>query len=220
MTTPVLAARGLVRTFDQPHGAIRVLDEVDLTVNAGEVVTISGPSGSGKSALLSVLSGFDRADSGSVRILGEPVTATVGWPRCAVLPQSFGLAGELTLIENVALPLLMTRDPDRDHKAGALLADLGIADLGDRYPAQVSLGQRQRAALARALIARSATLLADEPTAHLDRGSVPATLGLLRRAADAGTAVVVVTHDEDVHNIGDRTLALRQGRLTDRAQPA
>lgn len=218
MTTPVLAARGLVRAFDQRNGSVAVLDGVDLSVGAGEVVTVSGPSGSGKSALLSVLCGFDRADAGSVRILGEPVTATIDWRRCAVLPQSLGLADELTLAENITLPLLMTRDHDRDHRAQTLLADLGIGDLGDRYPSQVSLGQRQRAALARALIARPATLLADEPTAHLDRASVPATLTQLRRAADEGAAVLVVTHDEDVHDIADRTLTLYQGQLLDRGR--
>lgn len=213
MSTPVVVARGLVRAFAQPQALVRVLDGIDLTVSAGEVVTISGPSGSGKSALLSVLCGFDSADAGSVHILGEPVTATVAWLRCAVLPQSLGLAGELTLAENVALPLLLTRDPDSHRRAGALLKDLAIGELADRYPAQVSLGQRQRAALARALIAGPTALLADEPTAHLDRASVPATLGLLRRAADDGTAVLIVTHDEDVHRIADRTLTLHQGRL-------
>jgi putative ABC transport system ATP-binding protein len=213
MSMPVLTARGLVRAFAQVQASVRVLDGIDLTVASGEVVTISGPSGSGKSALLSVLCGFDKADAGSVHILGEPVTPTVAWQRCAVLPQSLGLADELTLAENVALPLLMTRDPDPQGRAGALLEELAIGELADRCPAQVSLGQRQRAALARALIARPTALLADEPTAHLDRASVPATLRLLRRAADDGTAVLIVTHDDDVHRIADRTLTLHQGRL-------
>lgn len=213
MNVPVLTARGLIRTFAQPQASVRVLDGIDLTIASGEVVTISGPSGSGKSALLSLLCGFDTADAGNVHILGEPVTPTIAWPRCAVLPQSFGLADELTLAENVALPLLLTHDPQPHRKAVALLEQLAIAELADRYPAQVSLGQQQRAALARALIAQPAALLTDEPTAHLDRASIPTTLKLLRNAADNGTAVLIVTHDDDVHRIANRTLTLHQGRL-------
>ena len=205
----VLRAHDVRRSF----GSVEVLNGVDLEVAAGEFVTLAGPSGSGKSALFAVLSGFDTADSGEVRLLGEPMTAQPAWQDCAVLPQVMGLADELTVAENVALPLrLLGEDPTA--RVQTLLDELGIGALGDRYPTELSFGQRQRAALARALVPRPRLLLADEPTAHLDHATVPLVLGLLRRAADDGTAVLVATHDEEVHDAAHRRLRLVEGRVT------
>ncbi|KOV88362.1 ABC transporter ATP-binding protein [Nocardia sp. NRRL S-836] len=178
---------------------------VDLAVSPGEFVTLSGPSGSGKTALLAILCGFDVPDAGSVR------PGPVAWSACAVLPQSLGLATELTLEENVALPLRLRGLPT-DPVAG-VLAELGIADLGSRYPAQVSFGQQQRAALARAVVARPSALLADEPTAHLDAVSADAAIALLRGVADDGAAVLVATHHDAVHAAADRVLELADGRI-------
>jgi len=212
--SPVLSARGVTRSYDHPEGAVEVLRGVDLDVAAGEVVTVSGRSGSGKSALFALLCGFDRPDAGTVAVGGAPLPAVPAWGDCAVLPQAMGLAHELTLAENVALPLRLARRTGVDDRVAQLLAELGIGELADRYPPEVSYGQQQRAALARAVAIRPRVLLADEPTAHLDHGSVPAVLGLLRRAASEGTAVLIATHHDLVHAIADRRLALVDGRLT------
>ncbi|OLR93727.1 ABC transporter ATP-binding protein [Actinokineospora bangkokensis] len=209
----VLSARGVTRAFDHPDGAVQVLRGVDLDVAAGELVTVSGRSGSGKSALFAVLCGFDTPDAGQVRIGGEPLPAVPAWADCAVLPQAMGLAGELTLAENVALPLRLARRSGVAERVAELLGGLGIEQLADRYPPEVSYGQQQRAALARAVAARPRVLLADEPTAHLDHGSVAAVLGLLRRTAEEGAAVLVATHHDLVHEIADRRLVLTGGRL-------
>ncbi|MGW5049643.1 ABC transporter ATP-binding protein [Actinokineospora sp. NPDC004072] len=213
----VLTARGLTRAFPHPGGQpVPVLRGVDLEVSPGELVTVSGRSGSGKSALFALLCGFDRPDSGTVTVCGTVVDDAPPWHDCAVLPQALGLSAELTLAENVALPLrLPGRTPPQEvaDRVAQVLGELGIGHLGQRYPGEVSYGQQQRAALARAVVGRPAVLLADEPTAHLDHGSIPAVLGLLRRVADAGTAVLVATHHDQVHTIADRTLNLVEGRI-------
>ena len=188
----MIRAAGVHRAF----GGVAVLRGVDLAVSAGELVTLSGPSGSGKTALLSLLCGFDFPDRGSV----SPGMAS--WSECAVLPQSLGLATELTLQENVALPLRL---------AGRAVS--GVSELGARYPAQVSFGQQQRAALARAVVAQPAALLADEPTAHLDAESAVAAVGVLRRVADEGAAVLIATHHDAVHAVADRVLVLADGQV-------
>ncbi|MFB9903495.1 ABC transporter ATP-binding protein [Allokutzneria oryzae] len=221
MTDSVLCARGVRRSFPQGTGVVDVLNGVDLEVSAGEFVTLAGPSGSGKSALFAVLSGFDTADEGDVLLLGERMAEHPSWQDCAVLPQVMGLADELTVEENVALPLRLRGDAPESAVARAreLLDELGVGALADRYPTELSFGQRQRAALARALAPRPRLLLADEPTAHLDHATVPLVLGLLRRAADEGAAVLVATHDEEVHEAAHRRLRLVEGRVTAGASP-
>lgn len=198
----MIQACGVHRAF----GGVSVLRGVDLAVRAGEFVTLSGPSGSGKTALLSLLCGFDLPDEGSV------LPGPASWTACAVLPQSLGLASELTLEENVALPLRLAGR--KVEGVTELLAELGIEHLAARFPAQVSFGQQQRAALARAVIARPAALLADEPTAHLDAVSATAAVGLLRRVADEGAAVLIATHHDAVHEAADRVLVLADGQVS------
>ncbi|MTD56475.1 ABC transporter ATP-binding protein [Amycolatopsis pithecellobii] len=209
-----VSASALRRRFHHPSGDVEILRGLDLSVDAGEIVTVAGRSGSGKSALLALLGGFDSPDSGRVLLAGEPVDGAPPWHLCAVLPQALGLAGELTVAENVALPLRLRPGTDVvEERVTALLEELGIADLADRYPAEVSFGQRQRAALARAVSGRPKVLLTDEPTAHLDAASTPAVLRLLRRCAGEGAAVVIATHDDAVHAIADRRVRLTGGVL-------
>ncbi|WP_016697472.1 ABC transporter ATP-binding protein [Actinoalloteichus spitiensis] len=211
-----LRVRGLGRGFHQGGGRIEVLRGLDLDVAAGEVVTVSGPSGSGKSTLFALLAAFDRPDTGSVEVMGDEVTPATPWTSLAVLPQTMGLSEELTLAENVALPLrMLTAHPPGEvaDRVDSLLGELGVAALADRYPLQVSFGQRQRVALARALAVRPAVLLADEPTAHLDHASLSTVLVALRAAAAEGAAVLVATHDDEVHAMADRCLVLSEGRL-------
>ncbi|CAL9412020.1 Bacitracin export ATP-binding protein BceA [Actinosynnema sp. ALI-1.44] len=212
-TGTALRAVGVKRSFEHAGGPVHVLRGVDLAVEAGELVTLSGPSGSGKSALLTVLAGFDRPDEGTVEMCGQVLTAPPAWSVCALLPQALGLATELTLAENVALPVRLGSGGDVS-RVEALLTELGIAGLGDRYPGEVSFGQQQRAALARAVIAAPRVLLADEPTAHLDDASAPRAVEVLRRAADAGAAVLIATHHDEVHRAADRTVVLSGGRVS------
>ncbi|MEC3979347.1 ABC transporter ATP-binding protein [Amycolatopsis sp. H20-H5] len=217
---PALEAIDLRRRFAHPSGDVEVLRGLELRVAAGELVTVSGRSGSGKSALLALLCGFDSPDSGSVLLDGVPISGIPPWHTCAVLPQALGLANELTVAENVALPLRLRADLPKPGNAevaarvAELLGELGIGELGERYPLEVSFGQQQRVALARAVSGRPRVLLTDEPTAHLDAGSTPRVLKLLRRCAEEGAAVIVATHDDEVHRIADRRVRLRDGVLT------
>ncbi|RSM56094.1 ABC transporter ATP-binding protein [Amycolatopsis sp. WAC 01376] len=220
MAEPALEAVGLRRRFPHPSGDVEVLRGLELRVAAGELVTVSGRSGSGKSALLALLCGFDSPDSGSVLLDGIPIAGAPPWHTCAVLPQALGLANELTIAENVALPLRLRSDvpkpsaKDIHARVSGLLEELGIGELGDRYPLEVSFGQQQRVALARAVSGRPRVLLTDEPTAHLDAGSTPRVLRLLRLCAEEGAAVIVATHDDDVHRIADRRVRLLDGVLS------
>ncbi|SFB54889.1 putative ABC transport system ATP-binding protein [Amycolatopsis marina] len=217
---PAVHAVNLHRRFPHPSGAVSVLRGLELRVSRGELVTVSGRSGSGKSSLLALLCGFDSPDSGTVLLDGEPMNGAPSWHTCAVLPQALGLATELTVAENVALPLRLRPDlrlgaPAIAARVRELLTGLGIGELAERYPLEVSFGQQQRVALARAVSGRPAVLLVDEPTAHLDAGSTPAVLRMLRGCADEGAALIVATHDDAVHRIADRRVALRDGVLTD-----
>ncbi|WP_024874018.1 ABC transporter ATP-binding protein [Saccharomonospora piscinae] len=215
---PALHATGLRRRFAQAGQHTEVLSGAELTVEAGELVTITGRSGSGKTTLLALLSGFDAPDEGTVTFGGEPADA-VPWWVCAVLPQALGLAAELTCAENVALPRRLrpatagSTEPPESRGVAEVLAELGLADLADRYPAELSFGQQQRVALARAVVDRPSVLLVDEPTAHLDAAATGTVLALLRRQADEGTAVVAVTHDPAVREVADRRLRLDSGVL-------
>lgn len=220
MKPPALEALGLRRKFAHPSGDVEVLRGLELRVAAGELVTVSGRSGSGKSALLALLSGFDSPDDGSILLDGVPIAGAPPWHTCAVLPQALGLATELTAAENVALPLRLRSDIPRMSRSAIqsrvteLLDELGIGELADRYPLEVSFGQQQRVALARAVSGKPKVLLTDEPTAHLDAASTPAVLKLLRRCAEESAAVIVATHDDPVHKIADRRVRLFDGVLT------
>jgi len=210
MTPVVLSVSGVSRGFAGP-----ILTGVDLELRAGELVTLVGRSGSGKSALLALVAGFDVPDEGTVRIAGLPEGASPPWSTMAVLPQSFGLLDELTLEENVASPMLFGGGPVSGAMARAadLLGALGIGDLARRYPAEVSIGQRQRVALARAVAGRPKVLLADEPTAHLDHATIELAVELLLDFVAEGSACLVATHDQALTARAHRRLELRDGRI-------
>jgi ABC-type lipoprotein export system ATPase subunit len=214
-----LTGTALRKTFHRGDEAVHALDGVNLTVTAGEFVALVGPSGSGKSTLLALLCGWETADEGSLAfggaLAGRP-PETLGWPELALVPQALGLVPDLSLLDNVLLPArLRGRLQDAGPRARGLLEDFGLDHLADRYPHQASLGEQQRVAVARALLLRPAVLLADEPTAHQDRGHADGLLDALTGAADEGSAVLVATHDEIAWSRADRVLSMRDGRLAE-----
>jgi ABC-type lipoprotein export system ATPase subunit len=212
---------GLVKRYERDAETVSALAGADLTVAAGEFVALVGPSGSGKSTLLALLCGWETADAGQLAYRGALADRrpdTLGWPELALVPQALGLVADLSLLDNVLLPArLRGRAAAEQARAAELLADFGLDHLADRYPHQASLGEQQRAAVARALLLRPAVLLADEPTAHQDRGHADRLLDAVTGAARDGAAVLVATHDEVAWGRADRVLSMRDGRITDGA---
>lgn len=216
-TAAVLQVAGVTKAFgDQRRPVLRA---VDLDLRAGEVVALVGRSGSGKTTLLTIAAGLDAPDVGTVQIDGEPVgRGDVPWQRLAILPQALGLLDELTVAENVELPLrLLGRDGRTE--VSSLLERLGLAHLADHLPGQVSLGEQQRTALARAVVARPRVLLADEPVSHQNDAWARAVVEVVAGLAGTGTACLLATHDTVVGAMADRVLELRDGRLQDLAPP-
>lgn len=223
MTGAGFTASSLVKTFPRGAGSTTALAGVDIAVAAGEIVALLGPSGSGKSTLLALLCGWETADSGLLTYTGSLAgrrPEDLGWSELALVPQASGLVADLPLVDNVLLPArLRGETAAAGPRARALMTDVGIDHLADRYPHETSLGEQQRAAVARALVLRPAVLLADEPTAHQDRGHADGLLDALVAAARAGTAVLVVTHDEAAWDRADRVLSMRDGRIGGRTSP-
>jgi putative ABC transport system ATP-binding protein len=209
--TPVVVVDGVTKSY----GAVRALDDVSVAVEPGAVTALLGPSGSGKTTLLNLVAGWERPDAGSVRWQGPHDD----WRHLSVVPQAASLLPDLSLLENVLLPVrLAAGNRDRDA-ADRCLDSLGLGDLADRLPEELSHGEQQRGALARALVLRPSLLVADEPTAHLDASTTRRVLEVLRAAADAGTACLLATHDREVLDAVDRAVALRDGRIVDPTSP-
>jgi ABC-type lipoprotein export system ATPase subunit len=214
----VVRARGLVKGYGRGRGARTILSGADLDVGAGELLAIVGRSGSGKSTLLHVLGGLDTPQAGSVEIDGEPLDArradAVRRRKIGFVFQAFHLVPELTGEENVLLAARLPGAPrDATARGRELIARLGVDHVADHLPHELSGGEQQRLAIARALVNDPAVVLADEPTGNLDEASAVIVLDLLRAIADAGRAVVVVTHEATVTARADRAVELRDGLL-------
>jgi ABC-type lipoprotein export system ATPase subunit len=216
---PVLQARGITKTLGAGRAARRVLDGVDLEVEAGEVVAVLGRSGSGKSTLLHVLGGLDRPDAGQIVLAGREMTrqssralAKTRLRHIGFVFQSFQLIEELSGEENVMMPARLPGARRGGEERGRnLIAELGISTLAHRRPHELSGGEQQRLAIARALVNDPELVLADEPTGNLDQENGAAVLSLLRRLDTR--AVVIVTHEPEAAAIADRVLHLREGLL-------
>lgn len=219
----ILKADALTKEFPTPTGALRILDGVSFSIAPGESVSITGPSGSGKSSLLGLLAGLDRPTTGRVLFKDRCVSdmdeaALCAWRRGSVgfVFQSFELVESLTALENAALPLeiLGRSAKEAAGKAREVLAALGMADRASHFPRELSGGEQQRVAIARAYIHEPEIIFADEPTGSLDEetaGSVvEALLGINAREK---TALVLVTHNQELARRLDRSLAIHGGKL-------
>jgi ABC-type lipoprotein export system ATPase subunit len=217
----VIAARGLVKTFGSGRAARRVLDGAELEVERGEVVAVLGRSGQGKSTLLHLLGGLDRAEAGVIDVAGVRVTGASEKALSAMrrrqvgfVFQFFHLLPELDGEANVLLPgRVRGAHPDAAARGRELVDRLGLRHVASSLPSQLSGGEQQRFAIARALVNDPAVLLADEPTGNLDLEAGAEVLRLLRAGADEGRAVVMVTHDAAATEVADRVLRLQDGRL-------
>src|SRR4051794_8302149 len=217
----MIAASGLVKSFGEGRAARRVLDGADLRVEPGEVVAVLGRSGSGKSTLLHLLGGLDRPQAGRIEVAGERVDglseqrlSALRRRRVGFVFQFFHLLPELTGEANVLLAGRVRGAHPRAAERGRELIDrLGLREVAGSLPHQLSGGEQQRFAVARALVNDPALLLADEPTGNLDVTAGAEVLRLLRAGADEGRAVVMVTHEASAASIADRVLTLRDGRL-------
>lgn len=227
---PVLSLRDVHLTLQGNAGPVAILRGISLDVHQGETLGLIGPSGSGKSSLLMLMGGLERATGGSVRALDHDLTALdedalarFRRGRMGVVFQSFHLIPTMTALENVATPLELAGQPDAFDRAADELRAVGLGARMDHYPAQMSGGEQQRVALARAVAPRPAILLADEPTGNLDGVNGQAIMDLLFGLRDRhGTTLVLVTHAPELAARCDRVLRLRDGLVEaeDRRQRA
>jgi putative ABC transport system ATP-binding protein len=201
--------------------SLDVLSDVSLDIPARQFVAIAGPSGSGKSTLLGLIAGLDQPTAGTITVAGVEVTRlsedalarfrrdTVGY-----VFQSFHLIPTLTALENVAVPMELAGDADALARARVLLQDVGLGERADHYPVQLSGGEQQRVAVARAVARRPAVLLADEPTGNLDSATGKQIVDLLVTLnRTLGSTLLLVTHDPALAGHADRTITLRDGRV-------
>jgi putative ABC transport system ATP-binding protein len=222
--TVALRATDLSKSYRRGPEQVRALREVSLTLCRGEVVALVGPSGSGKTTLLNVICGWEqpdagrcewnRADGGS----GSPApTAPRPWRELGIVPQDLGLIAELTVGQNVQLPLWLAGRLDATGRAAAtaLLERFGLRTYLDRAPAEISLGEQQRTALARAMVMEPRVLLADEPSGHQDADWAATVFQAFRWIAGKGTSCLVATHSHEFLKLVDRVVAMRDGRVAE-----
>ena len=225
MTDPVLALTDARLTLGGNAGPVNILKGISLEIARGETVGLIGPSGSGKSSLLMLMGGLERATGGKVLALGQDLTAMdedalarFRRGNMGVVFQSFHLIPTMTALENVALPMELAGTPDAFPRAQAELESVGLGHRVDHYPAQLSGGEQQRVALARAAAPRPAILLADEPTGNLDGVNGQAIMDMLFGLRDRyGATLVLVTHAPELAARCDRVIRLADGLLAPEA---
>jgi putative ABC transport system ATP-binding protein len=218
---PIILLDQVKLKLASPAGEINILRGVDLTVEGGETVGLVGPSGSGKSTLLMIMAGLERPSGGRVRVAGidlvgldEDSLATFRRRNIGIVFQSFHLIPTMSALENVAVPLELAGRRNALPEARRLLDSVGLADRLDHYPGQLSGGEQQRVAVARAFAARPRLLLADEPTGNLDQATGRGVIALLfALRAEAGTTLVLITHDPELAGRCDRILRIADGRV-------
>ena len=217
----ILSIEHLTRVYGTGDTAVRALDDVSFTVEAGEFVAIIGSSGSGKSTLLHLIGGVDRPTSGTVRLAGEDVFARSDEQlaifrrrEVGLVYQFYNLIPVLDVVENMTLPVLMDGRAVNGQRLQMLLRALGLTGRERYLPNQLSGGQQQRVAIGRALMNAPAVVLADEPTGNLDSKNSAEIMQLLRSSnRDLNQTLIVITHDEDIALMADRVIAIEDGRL-------
>lgn len=223
----VLALDHVTRTFQSGAEPVHALRDVSLGVEAGSFISVMGPSGSGKSTLLALAGGLDAPTEGSVTVCGQQLAglsrddlARIRRRQLGFVFQDFNLVSTLTAAENIALPLELDGMGARQARtiAHEALERIGLPSLGDRFIEEMSGGQQQRVAIGRAIVGDRRLLLADEPTGALDSATGDEIMALIRRLADEGVAVVLVTHEARHAAWADRVVFLRDGRLVDECE--
>lgn len=223
----MIATQNVTMQLDAGGQTVTILEDVTLDIPEKQTVAIVGPSGSGKSTLLGLIAGLDRPTSGTIWLngieitgLGEQAMARLRLANVGYIFQSFHLIPTLTALENVSIPLELAGDRQARRRAGELLQAVGLSHRVSHYPVQLSGGEQQRVAVARAFACRPPILLADEPTGNLDSNTgqqvIELIMGLHR---DAGTTLVLVTHDHSLAASMERVITLRDGRIAS-DQPA
>ncbi len=219
-TQPLLLAKNLNKTVSVGEQKLTIIKDVDIYVNAGEFVVIMGKSGSGKSTLLGLLAALDYPDSGSVELAGETLSAldedalaVIRQRDMGFVFQSFHLLPTLTVAENIAFPLDIARRPDK-VRVDELIAAVGLQPRRNSLPNQLSGGEQQRTAVARALVSRPKIVFADEPTGNLDEQNAAQVMQLLLDLRkQTGSALVVVTHDASLAKMADRVITMHDGTM-------
>ena len=216
----LLRATGLNKTVQVGERSLAIIKDVDIYVNAGEFVVIMGKSGSGKSTLLGLLAALDYPNSGSVELADQPLSsldedalATIRQRDMGFVFQSFHLLPTLTVAENIAFPLDIARRPD-PARVDELIDAVGLGHRRDSLPSQLSGGEQQRTAVARALVSRPKIVFADEPTGNLDEQNAEQVMQLLLDLRQqTGSALVVVTHDPALADMADRVITMHDGMI-------
>ncbi len=223
MPEPILRAENLTRSYALGETAVAALRGVSLVMHEGDFIAVTGPSGCGKSTLLQLCGAMDRADSGTLHLdgddisrLGDDALTRLRRERIGFVFQFFNLLPTLTVLENMAMPLLLARVPERQafDRARALAVRVGIEHRLGHMPAQISGGEAQRAALARAVIHEPALLIADEPTGSLDSTNGGKVMDLFQELnRDLGIAILLATHDAGVAAAAKRTVRMKDGQI-------
>ena len=226
MTDHLIEIHDLGKTYVTGDARVTAIHSMNLFIDDGEFVTVMGQSGSGKSTLLSILGAMNRPSRGRVSIDSLDVYGLTNEQRAdfrseymGFIFQSFQLIPYLTVLENVKLPLTVTgkRKQEKNHMAMDVICRVGLEEKADRLPDQLSGGEQERVAIARAIVNRPPIVLADEPTGNLDSNTAKEILALLAKLNQEGRTIIMVTHNPDMGNYADRTIHVRDGRIVEPA---
>ena len=227
MQQPLITLSGVSKTYKLGDETVHALDKIDLVIQAGEFVAITGPSGSGKSTLANIIGGLDAPDEGLVTVEGQDISKLSDRKlseyrnrHIGFVFQSFNLQPNYTALENVLLPMVFAKVGVRERTARAqeCLEAVGLGDRLRHLPAQLSGGQRQRVSIARSLANKPSVIVADEPTGNLDSQKGEEILTILKNLNKQGITLIVITHDMEIAKQADRLLFIRDGKITERGK--